>query len=462
MNDLEAKFVEKFESIDFQFCNTNWWPLIRVQVAYQLHLMQLKKENYSLLTKNVDEQLTYLTLRDYLSIIKSRLRRNSEKKDIAIFTQQTHYVTPYKDKIVNQFTTPFIDFFNQLSISYNLFDIDNFSDKFYRVDKNKRLYRARIVSKFRKDKNIQSQLSILNNYLQSELSYDCDFYNFLSQQIIECETNYMFFKWYLKQTNYSYILLYCYYNNGNMSLLKAANELKIPTIEYQHSQVTSNHFAYSNWGNSITNSTALFPSKIWVWRDSDVSFLKKEFSALPNIQIFKGGNVFISQFDQSENKIDNKYLKVLITLQGVGLPPYIIDYIANSKDVIWHLRLHPRYPLDGELVEKLKNENPDFVETEDANNKSIYELLADVDYHLTNFSGSAVEAQSFNVTNIIYGEKGFTAYKEQIENDLYLFINNEKELNDILINKKKGMKGFDSVLIDRLLIEENIKSVFCK
>lgn len=462
MNNLEAKFVERFESEDFQFCNTNWWPLIRVQAAYQLHLMQLKKEDYSLQTKNVDERLISLTLREYLSIIKSRFSKQINKSSVAVFSNEVNRTTLFNGNYINQFTTPFTEYFEELAIPYELFDTNTFADATLKSDKNKRFYKSIVQRKFFKNKQLQLLLSDVNKYLQCETARDFDFYSFLSNQVIECASSYLLYKWYLKQRRFKSILSYCYYNNSTMALFKAANELKIPTIEYQHSQVTSNHFAYSNWGNSIANSTALFPSKIWVWRDSDVSFLKKEFSALPDIQILKGGNVFISRFEQPENKIANKYIKVLISLQGVGLPQYITDYIANSKDIIWYLRLHPRYPLDGELVEKLKNENPDFVETEDANKKTIYELLADVDYHLTNFSGSAVEAQSFNVTNIIYGDKGFTAYKEQIENDLYLFINNEQELNDILVSSKKGRIGFDPVLMDKRLIEENIKSVFGK
>jgi len=35
-------------------------------------------------------------------------------------------------------------------------------------------------------------------------------------------------------------------------------------------------------------------------------------------------------------------------------------------------------------------------------------------------------------------------------------------LNDILVSSKKGRIGFDPVLMDKRLIEENIKSVFGK
>ena len=256
--------------------------------------------------------------------------------------------------------------------------------------------------------------------------------------ILNTQAEYLTFSFIFKKLSVKNVLLYCYYNNTIMSVIRASNNLNIKTIEYQHSQVTSNHFAYSKWSHNINNSRDFFPSKIWVWRKEDANYLKEQFKKIKNIDFIVGGNLLLSLIQVKKDKrIDGK-IKILVTLQGIDLPEYIYGILENNSSVIFYLRLHPRYPFDKELCEQLKLKYPNEIELEKANSLNLHELFNHVDYHLTCFSGSAIEATHFNLTNIIYGDKGYLTFKNEITNGEFLFIKNLKEFEYILCNRIKA------------------------
>ena len=44
-------FISEFENENFNFCGINWWPLIKVQVAYKLHLLSINRLILMLISK---------------------------------------------------------------------------------------------------------------------------------------------------------------------------------------------------------------------------------------------------------------------------------------------------------------------------------------------------------------------------------------------------------------------------
>jgi len=462
MNDLESKFVEKFENEDFQFCNINWWPLIKIQVSFQFHFLRMKGID-SLSYSKSDSLLLGLpnfSRRAYLNYLKRKYSIPKSVANVAVFGFESHINTKYNCNLVNPYIYPFFEYLKKNEISYDTFDF--ITNKGLTDDYNDSLkhFRRKVIKQFNKDINFQGQISSLSKYLANMVTDKFYLYDYLVDSIIQCQSKFLMYSLFFKKNKYGFVLSYCYYEYSVMSIFRAANNLNIPTVEYQHSQVTSKHFAYSGWNNSIAKSKEFFPTIIWAWRDSDVKYLKKEFSYIPSLQILKGGNLFLSLMKNNHIYNHNSDLKVLVTLQGAFLPSFITEFITESKDIHWYIRLHPRYNDDKPLVEKLKLSNPSNIEIEKANSASIYDLLSDVNYHLTSFSGSAIEAQTFNVTNIIYGEKGYITYKEQIESGMYFHVKNKNDLSCILSNKKIPTINFDPVLTDKELIDENIKLIF--
>jgi len=250
---------------------------------------------------------------------------------------------------------------------------------------------------------------------------------------------------------------YNYANNMIMALNRACNDLNIYCVEYQHSVQSDYDYAYINWPATEKGHAFFFPKQFWVWRESDRKRIKKNFTPVrSDIDVVIGGNICISEFISRRQKRTYTSNKILLTLQGSWMPEFIENYILDNEQFHWYIRLHPRYPLEKAKLIAFSAKYPGKVEIKDANEKPIYELFDLVDYHLTSFSGSALEAQVFGVQNIIYGQVGYDTYKEYIEAKAFFFVNNSGTLHNILNNRKMNLQTYDPILIDPNLIKENI------
>lgn len=460
--EIQQRFSEKWQDTNFEFCGVNWWPLIRCQVSFQTEYLNTQSVDDFNFEKFSDFNLptTSYGKKAYLRYLKNRFKPISNDSNVAVFTVDSHITVPYQNKLINPFTYPFLKLFDKNEISYKVFQISSSEGFNYNNEIIERIYRKKVINKFNSNKRFQKDLLDFTIYLKNDISEKFDLYNLLVNSIVESQVKYLSFLVFFKKYNFKKVLVYCYYDSNVMAILRAANKLNITTIEYQHSQVSSKHFAYSGWGNSIQKSYSFFPSIIWAWRDSDVRNLLNEFSAIPSHKVIKGGNVVIPLYANEKDKKNNQIPKVLVALEGTGLPDYIFDFISNNKQVNWMLRLHPRYPSDKELILRLKNNNQLSVDIENANSLSLYELLKNVDYLLTSGSGCAIEAQTFGVTNIIYDEKGYTTYKEQIENGTYFFIRNSDNLKNIFNNNLRSNNDFDKVEVDTSNITKKIIEIF--
>jgi hypothetical protein len=432
-------FINEFENQEFNFLGVDWWPLIKIQAAYQLHLKNSGVFKLKNTGKSYNEIAVKITLRENLRFYSQSFKKCKAVKNI-IVTDSCHKSnsTAHKNEGINPYTDPFIHYFQKLKIDYTVFD---FKEEDFLLGYDLRILRKvfaeRVKYKFNKDSKIQLKLKQLCEFLSQHYGTDFKLYNFLVQNIISNQVEFLTYSFILKKGKVKNILLYCYYNNAMMSIIRAANQLNIATVEYQHSQVTSNHFAYSSWGRNKKNSKDFFPSKIWVWRPTDADYLARQFEGIKKITYIEGGNLSTTSSKITKIKNTDSHIRVLITLQGIGLPDYVINCLDRHPNLILYLRLHPRYPQDKEMCKMLKLKYNEQVEIDAANSLTLHELFSFVDYHLTNFSGSAIEAEHFDVTNIIYGDKGYVTYQNEIESQKYLFINNVNDIDSIFEQKLK-------------------------
>lgn len=432
-------FINEFENQNFLFYNINWWPLIKVQVAYQLHLKNSGIFKINNNTKYFSEVATKITLKDRLKFYRQSFQRDKTIKNVIVTDSSQKIISVYNSTdLINPYTDPFIDYFEKLKIDYSVFDFkkENF---FLGQDIKilKKIYLEEVKKEFNKNFEIKFKLKQFCEFLTQQYDKDFKLYNHLVQNIIINQAEYFVYFNILKKSNVKNILLYCYYNNTMMSIIRAANELNVTTIEYQHSQVTANHFAYSSWRSMQGNGKDFFPSKIWVWRQSDAEYLERQFQYTKKIDYIVGGNLSLESSKKVKTVKTDSCIRVLVTLQGTGMPDYIINCLDRHPHLVLYLRLHPRYSQDKEICEMLKLKYKEQIEIDKANSLTLYELFSFVDYHLTNFSGCAIEAEYFDVTNIIYGDRGYLAYENEIKTKKYLFINDQDDLDFIFDQKIK-------------------------
>jgi hypothetical protein len=147
-------------------------------------------------------------------------------------------------------------------------------------------------------------------------------------------------------------------------------------------------------------------------------------------------------------------------LQGIGLPDFIKNFINSNNHVFWYFRFHPRYPEDIKDIKELVDQNIDKTDIILANELSLHTLLSQVDYHLTCFSGSAIEAEVFGVQNIIYGKDGLLAYSEYIEDGSFFYVKSESNLQRIFSSNEKNNNQKAALLFSHERIKQVIKTVF--
>lgn len=461
----EKIFLDKFENVDFQFCSTNWWPLIRIQVAYQLDLKNAKAFKLLPNHQELKQSKIAFTLKDRLKYFLYQFKKYKPIKNLIVTDFYHKIIELEKSKTkINPYTNPFLDVFDELQLDYTLLDIaaNEFPSSF-NANTLRKKYANKVRTAFNKDVKFQSQLKQLCVFLKETYGQDFDMQSHLVNNIVVNQTNYLVFLELLKKTKVQKVVLYCYYNNTMMSLIRAANKLNINTLEYQHSQVTSNHFAYSNWSTKSKNIQDFFPSALWVWRQSDADYLENQFKNIKNINYLVGGNLYLNSFKKVRTKKEEHGIKVLITLQGVGIPDYVIAVLEELPNLEYYLRLHPRYTQDKKVVEELKLKYGNQIEIEQSNTTHLFALFNEVDYHLTYFSGSAIEAAYFNVPNIIYGEKGYLTFKKEIDNNEFFFIEDSKDLKEILQNRVVNKVDNDKEIEDaNILISHFIKMNYIK
>ncbi|KAF2510799.1 hypothetical protein EYY60_09830 [Flavobacterium zhairuonense] len=435
-------FIKEFENHEFLFYDINWWPLVKVQVAYQVHLKNCGIFKLSDSNKCFSQVPLKITLKERFKYYKQSFKRSKSIKNIIVTDSNQKINSAYNETaLINPYTDPFIDCFEKLKIDYCIFDFKK-EDFFLGHDIKilRKIYLELVKNEFNKNSDIKFKLKQFCDFLTQQYGIDFKLYNHLVENIITNQAEYFAYFNILKKSNVKNILLYCYYNNTMMSIIRAANQLNIATVEYQHSQVTSNHFAYSSWKAMQGSGKDFFPSKIWAWRQSDAAYLEGQFQDIKKINYIIGGNLSLELSKKIKKIKTDSHIRVLVTLQGTGLPDYIINSLDRHPNVVLYLRLHPRYSQDKEICEMLKLKYKEQIEIDKANSLTLYKLFNFVDYHLTNFSGSAIEAEYFDVTNIIYGDKGYLCYENEITTKKYLFIKDQEDL-DFIFEQKINYKS---------------------
>lgn len=468
---LLNKFEETFKDADFSHGETNFYPVVKIQYAYQLYLLYIKGMPASLgrtAIKPVQIKFSkrlYCKLKVAACYLKNGIiRKNTAQVLVTGFKEhETDKLLSGTGELSNPFMAPFEKIFKEAGISYSSFNIDDIgsTSQLKKVFEVYPRMEALAVSDISHNRILVDNLSGVETFSAENGITLTGLADFIFNSIVQNEVHYQLLKIYLKGSGYKKVLYYCYYNNQVMALNRAARDLGIETIEYQHSLQPDDHFAYSEWKYNIHNADHHFPSLFWVWNEADKIRIENNFKLL-NVKskAITGGNVYLGLLHERFHHTGKKENGILVVLQGAWIPEFIERSVANNPGYRWYFRLHPRYPVDKERAEHLKATYPDRVETEEANSLSLYELFGKVKFAITAFSGTAVEAQAFGIQNIIFGEAGYQAYQSYIENDAFLFVNDEHELNALLQKEKQVFKSYNNMLIDIDNIRSNVINCF--
>lgn len=222
----------------------------------------------------------------------------------------------------------------------------------------------------------------------------------------------------LKHTKKIFLVNYSEY----FSLLSAANDLKIETVELQHGLILKEAMTY-HFPNSEDNKMNYFPTKFYVWKDFSYNSGK-----LPLSQDKIVANPH-NHLEFMKNKFENivKNPKSIVVASQPFYSLKIQDYILKNARVMTDYRfiykLHPmefQYFFEsGQSQSLLQLKNVNFVKNE----ISIYQLLKESRYIIGIYSTSLFEAEMFQCIPVVLPIEN--AFSKSLEHNKNTIVVNE-------------------------------------
>jgi hypothetical protein len=214
------------------------------------------------------------------------------------------------------------------------------------------------------------------------------------------------------------------------SLVIAAKEMGIPSIDIQHGVAGDVHKSYYKWLKMPINGYKLFPNYFWSWTAKDMEVFSnwqkdKNYIAKPIL----GGNVltnawknklipeFANSTFQFSSLCNKEQINVLVSVQLNGISPIIIEAIQNSGyQIKWWIRLHPR--VQGQ-INKFKDElkliwDDRKIDIENATKLPLMAIMENIDCHVTEYSTVTLDAADFGVNTVFINEEGFNLFEESL------------------------------------------------
>lgn len=257
-----------------------------------------------------------------------------------------------------------------------------------------------------------------------------------SMEALQKEIDYLrlvaeYFKSILLKTGASLGMLVTYYCTEGMAFNLACREIGIPSVDIQHGVQGGLHPAYGRWHNVPKDGYTMLPDYFWCWSEDEVEAIQEWSARISSRhQAFVGGNLASNMFAQEDNDFvmyfdppiasikqqHRKAVHVLVTLQGLGLSEVVRQAITRSStESFWWVRLHPAMMAEREtireILQKTGNAN---VNLDDASDLPLYALLRHIDVHLTEWSSTVIEADSFGVPSVICHDEGARLYAEYV------------------------------------------------
>jgi hypothetical protein len=353
-----------------------------------------------------------------------------------------------KGKMVNKFFDPIIDRYNLKSTVVH-FELDKLKDAVYNDSCSYEL--SPLLKGFFILLKIKKIFLKSNDSVNSDCveQYD-EFYNDISTEkwfntgldvslqnwsrwSLKVHEKQLFFDKIFKKWNPKGVMIASYYGfEDTAAMIIAAKNNNIPIADFQHGPQTGFHMAYSLWTKIPDRGYNTMPTHYWCWDEISADNICKS----NNLGLSKAlGNTWLQQqYELLQHKERTHILYTLQVLRRSNLTYFFNTNILNTikaSEFLWVLRLHPRTVLDKKDLTVFLNEagisTSNYV-IELAQESSLVQSLAQAIAHVTNFSGSLIEATLLNVPTIVIDIDGtyfYECYLEQHSINLFLDKNND-------------------------------------
>ena len=243
------------------------------------------------------------------------------------------------------------------------------------------------------------------------------------------------------------VIMSGYHDELSMALVAACKPLGIKAVDIQRSFPGKFHGMYTHWLHVPEQGYKLLPDYFWCWSKSDVehiqAFTEGQRKGIPHAMI--GGNCWLARCLAGNEKTTNGPIRkllgiqkiykkrILVTLSQVEdcLPDTLLEAIRQGPpEWLWMLRIYPGMERKVEELSSLFNDlKIHNVELKLTSNASLYQLLPNVDWHVSEWSSAGIEALRFSVPSLLIHPHGKELYSEYLNKGVFLY---SEHVEDIL------------------------------
>lgn len=435
IKDFVLDVENRFPVNDWKFNDIHLWPYIRVNLFLNLcgdNLIKNSHDNhFKTRTKEVKQNIFIKFFTKSKKLISYYFWRRNLKQKNTVFHGQKNFRVNYEGKKYNRFFDSLVE---QKKIGEDYYFIETHhtgedlanSQMVIWFDYGFDLFLPHYFLKklfFKHKVNlVLSGYENLTNYLNlmGVAHRFCEKFskkNMATWVDIDLLPRLTFYEEFFKKVKPKQAYILCYYNDFPFVL--AANKLNIETIDFQHGAQTDEHLCYGNWTKVPEKGYDLLPRTYWSWDEISKNCIQKWASKNALYHCFVGGNTWVDLWKTKANDYKEKDF-ILYTLQprhgtNILFPDQLLEFIKTQK-IKWYIRLHPsQMDQYKEFEDFFRKKNIiELININEALNEPLPVLLKNCLIHVTNSSGSTIEATMFAKKTVILHEVGLTYYKDFI------------------------------------------------
>ncbi|OAV44304.1 hypothetical protein [Lewinella sp. 4G2] len=456
---LRFEAIAMFQRLEKNYRVSSWelhglhiWPILRIKIGHEIARRGLASSE-QVVDRPPMEKLRMLTwgLQEYLVT-----KRNLAATDVAFLGSYSHEVAmenrPYnrffepllEEELTQQLHTTYLQYGYKEAMRCNKGAFDQlFGTMSLHVfaQLGLKVGRKRMAEDWWKDFLLLPDVEVVFEKLQEQLELSS---STLKKYVLSS------FNIHLRSQQYGKLfkdlkpkVLVClyFYGNDGLAAVYAAKRQGILTVDMQHGPLRN--ATYSAWYNVPSKGFNVFPDIFWTW-DKNSSQNLSDWTRETAHAVVIGGNPWVEYWrdlrgDVAARTKNSGVSKVLYTIQPLTTIQLffdeLIDCIRSRDDLMWVVRLHPRQ--DAAQIQEIEKHLTakgvwDKVELESALSSPLPLSLSSSSVHLTNYSGTAIEASILGVKTILLHDRGAKVYSDLVKQKQALVLDTGNSLNELL------------------------------
>lgn len=454
IKEFILQIEQDFPVNDWNINGTHLWPIVRIRLFFYLINKIENKQNLKAQKNTIANVSLFFKikrkLKNYTNILYYFLWKIKLPQKKYVFVGADAHRVNYKKSRFNRYFDVWIE--KNLSHGQSMYfeygsDLNNQYNKplIYKFNKALKGFISFKKSIKIKTKNFNGYdkflLIVKKNPLLLDFAEINSELNLLNWYKNRFGVKLLFFNKVLQKIQPAQVAVLCYYSEDLFALIASANKLGIETIDMQHGPQTDIHLSYGSWSCVPTDGYDVLPKTFWCWDTYSKEVLDKWISKNKIYSSIIVGNPWVDYWKSKSTTYKHKDF-VLYSLQPSPITleqtftPQIIQSIKEAQ-YKWFIRLHPRQLNQMSKIKELLQSKGifDMVNIDEATNDPLPELLANAKIHITHSSGSALEADFFNLKTVLINEIGLTSFPHLIESKAAQYIDYSDESFNLKFNQ---------------------------